>query len=290
MDSGCVPLGRRFPLYARPLPAAASLLAIILGVIYGPNWNWDWALQTGNIFIVITVPTTLLVFTGLNLVFLILLVLGLAGFIVFGRVPKDAAAVAATRHQRGIWAPKMRFYPMLFFFGLFLAYFGTAFLFKASVSGAEGGVGLAAFIYLNYDGIFNRGFISLFGAMLLAIGLYMTVFMSWQPGLGFDVKPLSRVITREPEAEDEWQTVEPSRRAPPPAPRPVRAAPVAPTTTRAVRAAPATPPRAPSAGRPSSASRPVRSPASPAPPARTATTSKRPSTGSSRAAAGTAPP
>lgn len=284
-------IARRLPVYVRPLPAAASFLAIVLGIMFGPNWNWDWALQTGNIFIVIAVPSTLITFSGLHIVFLILLVLGIAGYAVFGRVSKGTAALAANKRDRGIMAPRMRFYPVILLFGLFLVYFGTVFLFKASISGAEGGVGWAAFVYLNYDGILNRGFISLFGAAVLSAGLYLTAFMTWQPGLGFDVRPLSRVITRPADEEEKWQPADaPARPAPRPASPPARAAVrTAGPTTRSTNAT-ATPRRAPSTSPPSSASRPARSPASPKPPVRTAARSKRPSTASSRAAAGTAPP
>ncbi len=269
-------IARRLPVHVRPLPAAASLLAVVLGIMFGPGWNWDWALQTGNIFIVIAVPSTLITFTGLHVVFLILLVLGIAGYAVFGRVSKETAALAANKRERGIMAPRMRFYPVILVFGLFLVYFGIVFLFKASVSGAEGGVGWAAFVYLNYDGILNRGFISVFGAVVLGAGLYVTAFETWQPGLGFDVRPLSRVVTREAEEEE--------------TPAPLRAAvrTAAPTTRPTI--ATATPRRAPSTSPPSSASRPAHSLASPKPPARTAATSKRPSTASSRATAGTARP
>lgn len=283
--------GRRFPLYVRPWAAALAILAILVGLAYGPHWDWDWALQTGNIFLVITIPRTIIDFSGLHGVFLVVLVLGTAGFVVFGRAPKNVAVLAAARHDTGLWAPRLRFYPLVLLLGLFLLYFGTLFLFKASVSGAEGAQGLAAFIYLNYDGIFNRGIISLFGVAILGAGLFLTVFGTVQPGLGFDVRPLPEIVAQEPLVPPRIpEPVAPSPRsmATPTAlaRRPASAGPTgAPITTASGTLRPA-----PSASRPSSASRPVRSPASRAPPAHTATTPKRPSTASSRPAAGTVRP
>ena len=267
------------------------MLAIVVGLIYGPSWDWDWSLQTGNIFILITIPDTLIAFSGVHIPFLILLVLGIAAFIVFARAPKAVAAKAANGRLGGIWAPRFRVYPVLLFFGLFLLYFGVTFLFKASVSGADGVSGLAAFVYLNYDGILNRGIISLFGAAILLAGLYTTLRLSWQPGLGFDVKPLSQIVAPAQPRSDDDQWIDEMRKpmpAPPPVARPVQQAakPVPAAAPRRVTTASGTPRRAPSRGRPSSASPRVRSHASRAPPARTATTSTRPSTASSRAAAG----
>ena len=243
---------QRFPLYARPLQFWACMAAIGAGLYFGLNWDWDWSLQTGNIFILITVPTELFVLTDYHGLFLGLAGAGLIGLFLVGTARPSTAEEVADMGGAGLWGPRFRFFPLTFLFGLFMTFYGVVFLFKASLAGDVTPRGYVAFLYLNYEGILSRAIISLFAAAVLLVGLACATVLAFAPGLGFRIE---RPVTPPPSGPASWETEVP-------APQPSAASPA--------------PTRAPSAGRTSSASPPVRSPASRARPRRTATASTRP--------------
>lgn len=260
-------LHRQWPWHMRPLPSLIGFPATILGLWLGLNWNWDWALQTGNIFLLIRMPGALVDLGSPRALWFVLAIAGLATLVVFARVPRRALKGTAHASRFLLGAPRFRFYPWVLALGLFLAYFGTVFLFKASVAADIAGEGLVLFVYLNYAGIIGRGIISIIGLAVLGTGLWLVLGLTFQFGTGREAKILPRGLV-----------------APEPAPAPA----AAPTPT--VTASPRSPTPGPSTGPPSSASPRARSPSPRAPPARTGAAPTRSSRASPRATAETARP
>lgn len=233
---------QRLATYCRPLPFMLGGAAFLFGLHNALNWAWDWSLQTGNIFIQISIPTRLLVFTGIHLLYWILCGVGLVALLVFGTMGRRSAKASVERGGNPFWAPRFRWHPLTFLLGLFLAYYGIVFLFNASVTPDDTPAGYAFFVYLNYAGIVRRNVISILGLLLILTGFALATFISFRPGLG--LRPTPRPAAPAP-ATHPLPAVEAA--APPvvvSAPRPVPAVHVA--AHRQASAVPRPPARGPS--------------------------------------------
>ncbi len=176
-------LHRRHPRYGRPLPFLACLVGIIAGVYYGLHWKFDWSLQTGNLFLLVLIPRSFIPSDPSRLLLLGLAAAGLLG--VWGWATMGPST-ARSRLRRGAtwWArPSFRFYPATLLFGLFLLYFGCAFLFDASIYGDRVPGGYAAFIYLDYAGLLDRPFVTGVGIALTSLGAAL-LLLAFERGLG----------------------------------------------------------------------------------------------------------
>lgn len=165
-------LHRRFPRYGRPLPFLTLGLAGLLLSWHGLNLDISASRQTGNFFLVFTIPTTLVTFEGGKGFLLIVGLATLAAALLLGTMGERALLRRLGRVEAAWWAPRFRFYPLTLLFGLFVLYFGVVFLFDASVAADESLGGFVAFVYLNYSGLLDRPFVSLVGLGLVALGLW----------------------------------------------------------------------------------------------------------------------
>lgn len=179
-------LHRRLPLYGRPLAALPFALGVALGLYLGLNWTWRWSLQTGNIFLLILVPSDLVTMRGGKALWLAAAALCLTGLFTLGLTNRDRAERLVRAGTAWWWRPRFRFYPLTFLFGLFILYFGLVFLFDAAVSADDAPGGLATFVYLDYAGLTDRPFITAVGILLSGLGLGCVTMLAFQAGAGLE--------------------------------------------------------------------------------------------------------
>lgn len=176
-------LHRRFPRYARPVPFLGLSLAGLFGIFYGLDVHASFSRQTGNFFILLSLPSSILPSDpGQILVAIAGALLGVSA-VVWGTVG-GARARAAARSDRSAWTrPRFRVYPLTFLFGLFVTYFGIVFLFDASVAADQVRGAFVAFVYLNYAGLPDRPFVTLVGLSLSMLGLWGITKGAFSAGL-----------------------------------------------------------------------------------------------------------
>lgn len=173
---------RRWPRYARPW-LFAGLLAFGGGLlVHGLGAAFDVSLQTGNVFLLVTLPWDADAVAWASVIEAGAGVVLLAAALVLGTEGKKALARAT--EASGWSRPRFRIYPATFLLGLFLLYFGLAFLFDASVYGDDVPGGFAAFVYLDYAGLLHRPMVSLVGAAVALTGFTLVTRLCWEAGLG----------------------------------------------------------------------------------------------------------
>lgn len=165
-------LRRRFPLYTRPVPFLAGWLLLAAGVWLGFNWQWTTTIFSGNVLIQTKIPTQLIVFEGLKAVWLAVALVGLVLLTVFSYGSLKAA------RQGGLLAPKWSFFPLVFFLGLFLLFFGAYWLFDLRFAFDDTPGGFVMFTSLNYAYLTSRPFIAMIGLILFATGAALTIGLS----------------------------------------------------------------------------------------------------------------
>jgi hypothetical protein len=185
-------LYRKHPVYARPVPFLGGLAVGAIGLFFGLNWSWDWSLQTGNVFLLILIPSHIL---NVSVSQFLWLLVALAGFsTAFGlgtvrsRLVRGQAATGWTGWRRATF----RVYPITFLLGVFLLLFGVIFLFDASVYGDEVPGGLAAFVYLDYAGLMDRPIVTAVGVIISSLGLACATFLAYERGL--DISSPSKTL------------------------------------------------------------------------------------------------
>jgi hypothetical protein len=160
---------RRFPLHVRPLPFVAGWVLLVLGIGYGFSWVWDTSVFSGSLLIQTKIPTKLVVFQGLKILWLLAAAAGavLLTFVAYG----------SRRHasRGGLWAPTWRFFPLTALFGAFLVFFGAYWLFDLRFSFDEVGGVFVMFTSLNYANVLSRPFIGTIGGLLMGAGFVALV-------------------------------------------------------------------------------------------------------------------
>lgn len=213
-------LRRRLPVYARPAPAILGGLLAVVGLSWGLGWDWNWSLQTGNVFLLLLVPQSF-VHPGVGRWFA--LALGLVGLFALSGIGLQGrlSLERDLRASAGGWRrARFRIFPATFLLGLFLLAFAFVFLFDASVYGDVAPGGYAAFVYLDYAGLFDRPVGTTIGALLLAAGMVCTTTLAFERGLGLDFE----VPVVAPAANAERPRPEPTPAIVPRTPRSVLAA------------------------------------------------------------------
>lgn len=185
-----MPLRRRFPLYARPIPFLAGWVMLVAGVWLGFNWQWTTSIFSGSVLIQTRIPTQLIVFEGLKAFWLIVAVAGLALLALFSYGSRSAA------RDGGIMAPKWSFFPIVFVFGVFLLFFGAYWLFDLRFAFDDTPGGFVMFTNLNYAGLTSRPFIGTIGLVLFSLGAALTL------GLSLDFKIPGRPSESTPRQAD----------------------------------------------------------------------------------------
>jgi hypothetical protein len=163
-------LTRRLPLYTRPLPFLAGAALLVLGLMYGPNWIWTSNLFSGNILIQTLIPTQLFVFTSFARVFW--LAAAVAGVVVLGFFTFTRWLPSKLE---GLNAPRWRFYPLTFLFGLFLGFFGLVYFFDLTFAFDDTPGGFVMYSSLNYSGLTTRFVLGTVGGLLL-LGSFFLIF------------------------------------------------------------------------------------------------------------------
>jgi hypothetical protein len=207
---------RRLPLRVLPAAFLPFLAAGVIALALALGVEADFSLQTGNLFLLLVVPESLLSFASWRpYVAGVGLVLFWAAA-CFGLKARDARRPGT---RRGIVL-----YPFVVAFGAFLMAFGAAFVFDASVYGDKAPGGLFSFIYLDYAGLFDRPVVTFLGLLVLSTG---AIAATW---FGFEVIPArkARIISPGP------STGRILSRSPP-APRPVAPSPPARTAAAPTR-------------------------------------------------------
>lgn len=200
-------LHRRAPLYGRPLPFLAGAFLAVAGLFVGSGWSWQWSLQTGNVFLLLTFPKSVVAPDPLHLGFLLV---GVLGMLLMARVGLRDERATRAFVAIGDWSwrrPKFRFYPMTLMFGLFLVFFGATFLFDASVYGDTPPQGFAAFLYFDYAGLLDRPVMTGAGVLVLAVGITCSTTLAFERGLGISAAP--------PPPVQPFAAATPTRSAPP---------------------------------------------------------------------------
>lgn len=177
-------LHRRLPRYVRPAPFFLLGLAGAWLAWVGLQIHVDVSRQTGNFFLLLSLPRTPASWDWVAGSALVLGLACLAGASGYGTLGGAALLRRSPAQLRGWLAPRLRFFPLTFFLGLFLAYFGTVFLFDASVAGDQSERGWVVFVYLNYAGLLDRPFVTALGLLLAAAGLWAALRGAFAFGLG----------------------------------------------------------------------------------------------------------
>jgi len=188
-------LHRRLPFYGRPLPFITGLAVAAWGIAAGLGWSWSWSLQTGNVFLLLILPRTIVPFDAGHAFALVAAAAGLAWAFAWGLRTREGVERDLAIPARGWKAASFRFFPTTVLFGLFLFYVGVSLLFDASLYGDKSPTGYAAFVYLDYAGLLDRPITTALGVLLVSTGIACTTTLAFERGLGMvpEVAPARRV-------------------------------------------------------------------------------------------------
>lgn len=148
-------IARRLPLGVRPAFFALAWPLIGFGLALGLNLDWDLSLFTGTVLLQIAARDALLPDSAAGFGFLVMATVGLA-LLAWSFTARAGPFV---------------FYPLAAFLGLFVAVFGTTYLFDLTVSAEQTAVGGVAFVFFDYANLLHRPFQSAFGLLVLVVGL-----------------------------------------------------------------------------------------------------------------------
>lgn len=196
-------LRRRFPLYTRPIPFLAGWVMLVAGVWLGFNWEWSTSIFSGSVLIQTLIPSQLIVFEGVKMFWLLVALAGLALLAFFSYGTRSGA------RRGGAMAPKWSFFPLVFFLGLFLLFFGAYWLFDLRFAFDDTPGGFVMFTSLNYAGVTSRPFIGTIGLVLFSLGAALTL------GLSLDFRIRDARSEPEPEPRGTDQPAAASTRAKP---------------------------------------------------------------------------